>query len=175
MTNWCHSPPHEIQWEHSITAMILQRKNEEPKSNHEEASDKSIQEHSRKSQACTLQKSQAHEGQGRIYSGLMDTHMTHLNAKHVPGLDSFAIKDIIGKISKIWMESLGEGTYNFCVSLKIFQNKKQNELLKKKNVWGKSVAACVGECICCGGRRVCVCFFHTPRKTHLLSVEYRDY
>lgn len=126
MTNWCHSLPHEIQWEHSITAMILQRKNEEPKSNHEEASDKSIQEHSRKSQACTLQKSQAHEGQRRIYSGLMDTHMTHLNAKHVPGLDSFAIKDIIGKISKLWMESLGEGTYNFCVSLKIFQNKKQN-------------------------------------------------
>ena len=163
------------------TASLLwycSEKNEEPKSNHEEASDKSIQEHSRKSQACTLQKSQAHEGQRRIYSGLMDTHMTHLNAKHVPGLDSFAIKDIIGKISKIWMESLGEATYNFCVSLKIFHNKKQNELLKKKKTGGGSLwlrvleSAYVGY-VGVGGEYVC--FFHTPRKTHLLSVGYRDY
>ena len=63
---------------------------EEPKSSTEEASGKPTQERSRKPEACTPRKSPAHEGQRRIYSGLMDTQMTHLNTGHVPGLDSFA-------------------------------------------------------------------------------------
>lgn len=46
---------------------------EEPKPSTEEASDKPTQERPRKPQACTLRKSPAHEGQSRIYSGLMDT------------------------------------------------------------------------------------------------------
>lgn len=63
---------------------------EEPKPSTEEASGRPTQERSRKPQTCTPRKSSAHESQRRIYSGLMDTQMTHLNTGPVPGLDSFA-------------------------------------------------------------------------------------
>lgn len=54
-----------------------------------------------------------------------------LSVKYDPRADTFALKNIIGKVSKVWMGSLGEWymeclccSCTFSVSLKLFQNKK---------------------------------------------------
>lgn len=100
----------------------------------------------------------------------METQITHqLNAKHLPILDHFIIKDIIGTIIEIWKESLGEGTCNFYVNLKIFQNKSKMNDSKQK--CSRSLGLCVLEntyVVGMGGEDACS---HT-RKIHLLLVGY---
>jgi hypothetical protein len=57
------------------------------------------------------------------------------------GLDPFTIKTLMGQFKNLSgaqrvqiLKVLGESTCNFCINLKIFQNKNQDERLSRKSV-----------------------------------------
>ena len=152
MTDWCHLPLQEIQWEHNVTAVLLQRKgkNRNPVLRKHQANQlRNVPENHRPVLLERAQLMKVKEGFTLVW-WILRWHIW-TQGMFQDSILLLSLIDIVGKIRKIWRQSLGEGAYHFSVSLKIYQNKKQNVWKKKKKKCGGSVWLRVLESECSGG------------------------